>query len=271
MKKLMIAAAVAAMIGGVQAALPDASDTIIDDGVGTGYNIAITLKTLVPTAVGGTKGKITGCAICPDYKPGDPACYIFEQGTVKINGVMAWCGCGDDGSFAQYAYLWYGTGKKAYPYDQPVCLTNNYDYTDLPTDLVTLSVNRFSKSNKKAVGTIAIADADFTGLKGVGFGSYTAATYKRTGNEDEGYEYTLKAPAKFSLSGSIIGKSTDVTLLGGDDSVWFPVDDVCTVNVTCDDGVEATEVPAVGTFSVKFNSSIAKKGLAKVIPASCQE
>ena len=273
----MIAAAAAAMIGGVQAALPvDRGEVIEPEGInkiGSGYNISITLKTLLPTAVGGTASKSGGCKLCPDEVGGKAPCYIFEQGTVKINGVMAWCNCGDE-DFATRAYLWYGSGKKAYPYDLPVCLTNNYDYTDLPDDLVTLSVNRFSKTNKKVVGTIGIGEAAFAELKGVGFGSYTAATYKRTlipDTDPKEYGYELKTPAKFSLSGSIIGKSTDVTLLGGDDSVWFPVDDVCTVNVTCSDGDKTADVPAVGTFSVKFNASIAKKGLAKVIPASCQE
>jgi len=75
MKKLMIAAAAVAMIGGASAA----------DFAGL-YNLKFTLKTIVPKKTTCTK---TDCTIC------DPATRsegnYYENGTAKLEGVIAYC------------------------------------------------------------------------------------------------------------------------------------------------------------------------------------
>ena len=268
MKKLMIAAATAAMVGGAFAALPEAGQVTIDEKVGSMYNVAITLKTLAPTVSGGGS---KGCAICPTDAD---SCKFFEQGTLKINGVIASCDCdGDgDGAFA-HGYYWVGSGKKAVPVLDKLP-AEAAEFTDLPSgeDAIQFAAVRFGKTNKKAVAEISIAKDEFATLDGVGFGSYTDAKYKF---DKEADQYILKTAAKVSASGSIMGTiKTDwlaendgnAKTVAGEDYVAFPVGDVCTVAVDCNDGTAQAEVPAVGTFSVKPRSVVALK---KVIPAVC--
>lgn len=259
MKKLMIVAAAAAMVGGAFAALPEAGATIEGENVGSMYSIAITLKTLKPTVVDTTR--MTGCAFCPEQTGN--TCFLFEQGTLKINGIIASCGCEDP---FKYGYYWIGSGKKAQRILEPLTLTDTSDYQELPGNAIALEVARYSKTAKKAYGTLTLTNDGVLDLVGIGFGSYTDAKYKYNKNDDV---YTLKTPAKVSISGSIMG-TLDKSLLDAEgDFVVFPVTDACTVAIEdCADGTVLDNLPAVGTFSVKPRS-VAK--LNKVIPASARE
>ena len=258
----MIAAAAAAMIGGVQAALPDATDTIIDAEVGVMHSLSITVKTLMPTVYDSTKTK--GCAICPTTVGGK--CYLFEQGSLTVNGIFASCGCEDP--FA-YGYFWLGSGKKAVKLlDRlPADAT---EYTDLPDLSGALSVVRYSKTNKKAAAVLAFDDGADVYIEGVGNGTYTEAKYSYNKTDDV---YTIKTPAKASVSGSVVGSIAVEKLIaykGVEDAeyVVFPVADACTIDQDCDEGDELTAVPFYGTFAVKPTSV---KALNKVIPADCWE
>lgn len=259
MKKLMIAAAAAAMVGGAYAAYPTMRDNIEANNIGSMYNVAISLKTMVPKTYDSTKTK--GCVICPTTE--GETCHLFEQGTLKINGIFASCDCEDT---FKYGYYWVGSGKKAVAVLPPV--TNAVEYTDLPEDVMKFGAYRFSKTNKKVAAYLGL-DGDAFELLGYGFGTYTDAKYSYNKANDV---FTLKTPAKVSVSGSITGliDTQFMAEINGEESneyVAFEMDGVCTVGgVACSDGDYLNQVPAVGTFSVKPRS-IAK--LSKVIPAPC--
>ena len=260
MKKLMIAAAAAAMVGGAYAAYPTERDTIESSNVGSMYNVAISLKTMVPKTYDSTKTK--GCVICPTTD--GEICRLFEQGTLKINGIFASCDCDDT---FQYGYYWIGSGKKAVAILPPV--TNAVEYTDLPDDVMEFAAVRFGKTNKKVAAALRLDQADAFELTGMGFGTYTDAKYSYNKSDDV---FTLKTPAKVSVSGSITGRigTQFMAEINGEDPneyVAFAVDGVCTIGgVSCSDGTSLDNVPAVGTFSVKPRG-IAK--LSKVIPGPC--
>ena len=273
MKKLMIAAAAAAMVGGAYAALPTANDTInTDKNVGIMHNVAITVKTLMPTEVGGIK--TSGCPICPTTS--GSVCYLFEQGSLKINGLFASCDCED---MFQYGYFWLGSGKKATKLFPKLDKTVT-EYDDLPDaeqDLgVTFAAGRYGKTMKKVAVTLDVDDGADVAFSGIGFGSYTDAkySYKKDTNE-----YVIKSTAKVSASGSILGLvSVDKLIAYVNDQAGkqvvdpaaeykiFPVDGGCTIQLDCTDGETADAVPVTGTFSVKPATA---KALNKVIPASC--
>lgn len=284
MKKLMIAAAAAAMVGGAFAALPDESDTIaIDNNIGVMHNVAITVKTLMPTVYDSTKTK--GCAICTTTT-GDK-CYLFEQGTLKINGIFASCNC-DDGEWAddsyvegdadmfKYGYFWLGSGKNAVRLFPQLAKTVT-EYKDLPiaNELgIEFTAARYGKTMKKAVVMFGF-DNDVE-VTGIGFGTYTDAKYKY---DKKAEEFVLKATAKVSASGSVVGfipteklvaYLVDQKKISADDVdadyVLFPAEEACTIALTCDEGDTTDDVPFVGTFTVK---STTVKALSKVIPTAC--
>ncbi len=274
MKKLMIAAATAAMVGGAFAALPDGNDTI--DGtttpVGIMHNVAITVKTLMPTVYDSTKTK--GCPICA-YTTGD-TCYLFEQGTLKINGLFASCGCED---MFEHGYFWLGSGKKATRLFNALSKAAVGDYDTLPTadDMgITFAANRYGKTMKKVVVELDVDDGADVEFSGIGFGSYTDSKYKYNKDDDE---YVLKSTAKVSASGSILGsvsvdklkaylvdQGTLTEAQAAEDFKVFPVDGGCTIELTCDEGDVADVVPVTGTFTIKPATA---KAFTKVIPAAC--
>ena len=259
MKKLMIAAAAAAMVGGAYAAYPTDGSTIESNNIGSMYNVAISLKTMVPKTYSSIK--TTGCVICPSTA--GEKCHLFEQGTLKINGIFASCDCEDT---FKYGYYWVGSGKKVIAVLPPV--TNAVEYTDLPEDVMEFQAYRFGKTNKKVAAYLGLENDAFE-LEGYGFGTYTDAKYSYNKSDDV---FTLKTPAKVSVSGSIAGLIDTEFMIEfaneeSNEYVAFEVDGVCTVgDVACSDGDELNAVPAVGTFSVKPRS-IAK--LSKVIPKEC--
>ena len=271
----MIAAAAAAMVGGAYAALPTANDTInTDKKVGILHNVAITVKTLMPTEVGGIK--TSGCPICPTAS--GSVCYLFEQGSLKINGLFASCDCDE---MFKYGYFWLGSGKKATKLFAKLDKNTVEEYDDLP-EVDTLGVGfyatRYGKTMKKVAATLNVDDGADVEFVGLGFGSYTDAkySYKKDANE-----YILKSTAKVSASGTILGQVSVAKLIAyvndqaGKQVVdpaaeykIFPVDGGCTIQLDCADGETADFVPVTGTFSVKPATA---KALAKVIPASCWE
>ena len=276
MKKLMIAAAAAALVGGAFAALPEDGDTInLETRVGVMHNVSITVKTLMPTVYDTTKTK--GCAICPTTDGGK--CYLFEQGTLKINGIFATCDCD---SLFDYCYFWLGSGKKATKLLDALDATQVELYDDLPQAAnigLDFYVARYSKTLKKAAVQFTFTDAvnGRVELSGNGFGSYTEAKYKYDKDADE---YILKSLAKVSASGSVIGEITvealaaylyDQGKLSREDAAeefkYDIVDDGCTIAIDdCTNLDTATAVPVSGTFSIKGTTT---KALNKVIPAAC--
>lgn len=272
MKKLMIAAAAAAMVGGAFAALPTGDDTInIDKNVGILHNVAITVKTLMPTEVGRIKS--SGCPICPTES--GSVCYLFEQGSLKINGLFASCDCDE---MFKYGYFWLGSGKKATKLFDKLDKTVA-EYDDLPEveDLgVTFTAARYGKTMKKAVVELDVDDSADVAFSGKGFGSYTDAKYSYKKDTDE---YMIKSTAKVSASGAILGSVSVAKLIAyvndqagkqvvdpAAEYMLFPVDGGCTIQLNCTEGEAPRMVPVTGTFSVKPATA---KALTKVIPASC--
>ena len=293
MKKLMIAAAAAALVSGAFAALPEAGDTInLETRVGVMHNVSMTIKTLMPTVIDTTKTK--GCAICPTTT-GDK-CYIFEQGTLKLNGIFAACDCdtseveemAPDGEIAgnlfTYGYFWLGSGKKVTVLYDEKLTADVTDYNDLPSASeagVAVNVFRYSKTNKKAVVQVIVNDGSDVDAAGYGFGSYTDAKYKFDETLGDDGQYVLKSLAKVSASGSICGTITvdllkaylvDQGKLSREDSaenfMCFPVTSGCTIEIDCTDGDRLVYAPISGTFSIKGTTT---KALKKVIPAACWE
>ena len=116
MKKLMIAAAAAAMVGG---AFADLCDDTINSDCGA-WKVNFTLKTLVPKR---TVCKSGGCADCSDSSK--ECVFYYEQGTRKIQGYIWGCdsNCFDDGSDYFYT-LWEPAFKFAWAPIERTSVTN---------------------------------------------------------------------------------------------------------------------------------------------------
>ena len=132
MKKVMIAADLAAMVGG---AFADLCDDTINSDCGA-WKVNFTLKTLVPKR---TVCKSGGCADCSDSSK--ECVFYYEQGTRKIQGYIWGCdsNCFEDGSDYFYT-LWEPAFKFAWAPLNRVNITNaagqvtSYQYDANPFD-----------------------------------------------------------------------------------------------------------------------------------------
>lgn len=234
MKKLMIAAAAAAMIGGAQAVTSvttkghwekDECGTKTwvcgDEGCGTAHKVAITLKT--------TKAKNTkaNCGDCEMYR---------VQATKKINGLI-WekltdCGC--TVLFGSNAAFW--TKEEAVPAEFSV------------------AVSKIGKAaNSKSIEAWGkLSDGDMLDLTWAGFGSVTG----KAGKENLCGEDTACVEYVKSITGGIAGK---IPAPGA--GKCAEICDPMVYTVCCDDVYSdmSEYTAAYGTIKITYDTATAKK------------
>lgn len=233
MKKLMIAAAVAAMIGGVQAVTCVTGKVCVKDectgekiceevgGAGTAHKVAISLKT---TAI---KGKTTkNRALCEEN-----CVYWRQQATKKINGLI-WeqlDDCNGCVPFGANSTFWTAEGALDVEFA-------------IGVGLIGQGVN-----SKKIEAYGSLAGDDFGALSWAGFGTMAASVKKNQCEDDDCVMYVK------SISGGIAGN-----LIPAD---W---DNIC---VDCDpieyegccDDMQLENTAAYGTIKITYDAATAKK------------
>ena len=232
MKKLMIAAAVAAMIGGAQAVTcvtgkvcekdpcTGQKECIEVTGAGTAHKVAITLK----TTANKSKVKKVQCA--------DGECtYWRQQATKKINGLL-WeqlDDCNGCVPFGANSAFWTTDGALDVEFA-------------IGVGLIGAGVN-----SKKIEAYGSLSGDEFGALSWAGFGSMAASTKKNQCEDDDCVMYVK------SISGGIAG-----ALLPAD---W---DDVCQdcdlieYEGCCDD-MQLENTAAYGTIKITYDTATAKK------------
>ena len=224
MKKLMIAAAAAAMIGGAQAVTcVTGKDPCGDEieGAGTAHKVAISLKT---TAI---KGKTARASQCDD-----PECpYWREQKTVKINGLL-WeqlDDCTGCVPFGINSTFWTNDGAIDVEFAMGVGL-----------------IGKGTNSKKiEAYGTLA--GDEFGALAWAGFGSMAASTKKNQCEDDDCTMYVK------SISGGIAGQLIPAG--------WADICQDCDAIIYdgCCDDMQLGNTAAYGTIKISYDKSTAKK------------
>lgn len=222
MKKLMFLAVVAAAT--VASAAVCVKGECDDEGAGTAYKVAISLKTTT------VKSKTVKTSECEE-----PSCqYWREQKSVKVNGLI-WaklddCSC-DWINDSYYAAFWTKEGA-------------------VPAELA-IGVGLIGKPDKKgytkkAEGYGKLFGDDFGELSWGAFGSVARSTTKHECEDDECSIY-LK-----SLSGNIAGWVIPGDYVGCEEC--DPVD----YAICCDEGMLANTA-AYGTIKISYDKSTAKK------------
>lgn len=232
MKRLMIAAAAAAMISGVQAVTcisgkvcekdPCTGEKTCEDIVaaGTAHKVAISLKTTV------LKGKASKKA-CEDAE----CTYWRQQGTKKINGLI-WeqldeCyGCVPFGSNCAF---WTNDGALDVEFA-------------MGAGVIGKGVN-----SKKAEAYGSLAGEEFGALSWAAFGSWASSTKKNTCEDDDCVMYVK------SLSGSIAGYLVPAE--------WTDecVDCDALAYEGCCDDMQLSNTAAYGTIKISYDKATAKK------------
>ena len=293
MKKLMIAAAAAAMIGG---AFADCSDPATDYCLV--YDLKVTLKTLGPKAM---KCKAT----C-----GDGTVYYLDTVTRTLKG-YAWscdydCECDKSGSTTLQMALWEPKASLGWWM---------YDATAKAADVTwdALETIRYAKTGNKAAVYFTMKDKEGTdnsnNCPNSTYVVKSTLTFAAVGGSIA-YDKNYKDCIIKSLSGNVVGgvtpdlrcskssstkksgswcedgQTTTVccadytalyTCLCNCDVDWCDSTDQYLYNVTTLDlsahGLTAGQVPAVGTWSLKYNASYSKgkKNLTSVLPKYAQK
>lgn len=233
MKKLMFAAATAAMIGSVSAAEYYDGGKCGAESCAKAYNVTVTLKTTMPDAK--TK-KIAGCGEC---EPDEYECTLYyKQGTLKLAG-LAWgeadCEACDFELGDNFA-LW------------STSLKQNVD------GALALQIRPYDAKGKKAeaYGTLT---GDFGQVMLAGFGSMNTKL-ANAGTKCEPDE-TCTSYVK-SLSGNAAGFiARDFFDPDGDYAE-------CEAPLSCCEEDPLQNGAASGTWKVSYNSGISKK-LAKAL------
>ena len=225
MKKLMIAAAAAAMIGGAFA-----------DGVAQVYDFTATVKT---SACSGKSAK----DVCGD------TVYYRSQISQKLYGKFWGCGCKVIACPDNYGM--------PYEDDQGYMfwLSTKQDGAFHGADMSWSILQRLGKKGENVEGAFDLTLADCDGetvavLKGAGYG--TAKIYCEEGLSTE--ESYIK-----SMAGNIVGTwdaSSDVIATG---CAYCGAVDECTVFAFCECVAENNDQAAVyGTFTIKYNAGQTK-------------
>ena len=224
MKKLMIAAAAAAMIGGAQA-MVCATSECGDAGAGTAYKVAISLKTTESKS----KSKVNKCSA-------DECTAWRQQVTKKINGLL-WEVLGDcTGCYvfsdSTLAAFWTNTGAVDAEFAIGVGLIGN----------------AYNSKKIEAYGTLT--GEDFGALSWGGFGTMAGSTYKASKCDECG---TCVMYPK-SITGGIAGWLVPTGFLGkcGD-----TCDDI-EYEGCCDD-LKLEYTAAYGTIKITYDRATAKK------------
>ena len=224
MKKLMIAASVAAMIGGAEAVVC-ATSQCGDGAAGTAYKVAISLKT---TAV---KGKVTKLNSCDDA-----LCrYWRQQSTKKINGLI-WAQLEDcEGCYAfdpAMSAFWTNEGAVDAEFAIGIGLIGK----------------KLDSKTIEAYGTLS--GEEFGELAWAGFGSM-AGTSKRASKCDE--PVCVKYPK--SISGGIAGWLIAPEWVGLCDDTCDPIE----YEGCCADLEPLVNTAAYGSIKISYDASTAKK------------
>jgi hypothetical protein len=264
MKKLMIAAAAAAMIGGAYA---DLCDEVIDSASCALYNVKFTFKTLGGKDAKCTAAQLAGAACGNLLANGEEGIAYLDNSTRKFEGILWQCktDCFEGvapneqkGGAINYV-LW---EKK---YERAVSPKATYDtaqdadprwYSDDEADNFDI-LGRYGKKAQKvaAFWTPTMGSTDEL-IYAAGFGSFDSKNLR------------IK-----SVSGNAVGKLKPINLvtenLCDDDQLLTVLAYMCSdfKSWCCCECVAAAVAPASGTWSLKYNSSLSKKGkLSKIIP-----
>ena len=252
MKKLMIAAATAAMIGGAFAG------GLCSDEVSSGcavYNVKFKLKTLdakLANVKGGDCGE-------------DDKCVYLENATRTIDGIIWDCDatCATLNDDMMNVALWEVKSKMGVGDLLWFDTTNKvFAANDLPFDLI----NRYSKKANKVQARWELKDLDLTNKAGVGAGSVTI-------NAAGFGSFDAKKEIVKSLSGNAVGYFTQALTTKYAECGEPMVADLCTEFTDwCTDGEPAEKLAASGTWSVKYNASLSKgtKSLRSIVPSYAQ-
>lgn len=221
MKKLMIAAALAATVGGAYAGCIEPEDPTPENCASV-YNVTVSLKTLNAKAK-----KFVNRQDCEDPETG-VNCYLVS-GTRKYAGVIASCECECSDTTVVVGpkfYFWGVTEKTAYP-DATAELANAIRFGGATV-----------KASKKVAATLTL-NSDSIALTGAGIGSYNAKIGRAS--TISGY-----------IAGLVNAPLCPVKCEDPQTAYGFSL---------CGDVDEITPdaVPAYGSWSVKFNASASKK------------
>lgn len=271
MKKLMIAAAAAAMVGGAFAAglCDDEPASAAECAV---YNVKFTLKTLDAKLV-----KVKGSsAICGDSTD-DQNCVYLDNATRKIDGIIWDCdaGCGTLNTEAMKVALWETKSKMGIGELLAFDEDDGYTANDLPFSLI----NRYGKKAEK-VQAIWELGGGTNDMSSAGLLLNDKAMYEA--GEDLGEvslvaagfgTFNAKQGIVKSISGNAVGMFTAPLTQKYANCEGPFVADLCTeFSNWCSDGDAADVLAASGTWSVKYNASLSKgkKRLGQIVPAYAQ-
>lgn len=250
MKKLMIAAALAAMVGGAFAG-GVCSDDPADCAV---YNVKFKLKTLDAKLA---KVKNT----CED----DGQCVYLENATRTIDGIIWDCDatCETLNDEMMNVALWEVKSKMGVGVLLSFDTTNKvFVANDLPFGLI----NRYSKKANKVQALWTLPALDLNDRDGEDAGAVTIVA--------AGFgSFDAKKEIVKSLSGNAVGSFTEVLTQKYAECGEPMVADLCTEFTDwCTDGEAAEVLAASGTWSVKYNASLSKgtKSLKSIVPSYAQ-
>lgn len=227
MKKLMIAAAVAAMIGGAQAVTcvsgyvkDECGGKELVEGAGTAHKVVISLKT---TTVKGKTSKVQ----CFD----EECIYWRQQTSKKINGLI-WEQLDDCNGCVQFgANSAFWTGDEALDVEFAIGV-----------GLIGKGVN-----SKKIEAYGSLAGDEFGALSWAGFGTMASSTKKNQCEDDDCVMYVK------SISGGIAGQ-----LIAPEwDSTCTDCDPIAYEG--CCDDMQLANTAAYGTIKISYDKSTAKK------------
>ena len=265
MKKLMIAAAAAAMVGGAFANLCD--DEPAETAACAVYNVKFTLKTLDAKLVK-IKGTTGDCGSTDGQN-----CVYLDNATRTIDGIIWDCdaSCGTLNTDAMKVALWEaksktGIGDRLTLVDSGEVDSNDnpimvYEAADLPFGLI----NRYGNKAQKVQAAWELADLPLCS----GTNEFGTVTLAATGFG----MFDAKKELVKSISGNAVGMFTEPLTrkyTGCGDPM---IADLCTeFSNWCDDGEAADTLVASGTWSVKYNASLSKgkKRLSQIVPTYAQ-
>ena len=231
MKKLMIAAAAAAMIGGAQA-VTCVSEKVCEkdpctgektcetiEGAGTAHKVTISLKTTVNKSKSTTKDCQESCT------------YWRQQATKKINGLL-WEQLDDCNGWV--------------PFGINSAFWTNDEALDVEFAIGAGIIGK-GENSKKAEAYGTLAGDEFGALSWAAFGTWAASTKKNVCTEDDCVMYVK------SLSGSIAGYLIPAE--------WTDDCQDCDLieYVGCCDDMQLANTAAYGTIKISYDKATAKK------------
>lgn len=270
MKKLMIAAATAAMVGGAFASLCD-DEPAAAAGCAV-YNVKFTLKTLDAKLV-----KVKGRTPICDDPTVDQNCVYLDNATRKIDGIIWDCdaSCGTLNEEEMKVALWEAKSKMGIGELLAFDEDDGYTANDLPFSLI----NRYGKKAEKVQAIWELGggtnDTESAGLLLNDKAMYAEGTDQgKVSLVAAGFgTFNAKQGIVKSISGNAVGFFTSPLTQKYATCEGPYVADLCTEFASwCTDGVEADTLAASGTWSVKYNASLSKgkKRLGQIVPAYAQ-